>query len=96
MLADTREITRGASRNYVDFLDGFSGDTVKFEDWELATTATLGQTVSLPLLNKPATLVDLVMIAWDKELCNFFLTAFMKGPNIYIIIDVKAMVGYDA
>ena len=71
----------------------FSGAPIEFEDWELATKATIGQTAYASLLNIPPTIGNAVTEARDKELYNMFVTAFIGGAAMHILNGVTSRSG---
>jgi hypothetical protein len=67
--------SRGALRLYINSIEKFTGSPLDFEDWELKTRATLGQTGYATFLIAPPVAGDAIQEARNRELCNMFVTA---------------------
>ena len=88
--------TRGAPRLSVNGLTKFCGTPVKFEDWNIMTTATLGQTNYVKLLDSPPTLGDAIAETRNTELYHMLVTALMKGSGYHVISKVADNNGHEA
>ena len=65
------DTNKGALKIGVDSLKKFSGDPIDFEDYEIGTKATLGQTQYAYFLDNAPAAGDVIEEARDKELYNF-------------------------
>ncbi len=87
---------RGALRLYVNSIEKYSGSPIDFEDWELKTRATLGQTAYANLLTNAPVVGDILQEARNKELYNMFITALMNGAGMHILNGVINQDGHAA
>ena len=90
------DVMRGAPKLSVNELSGFSGDALEFEEWELETKATVGQTVYMKLLENPPAANNIAMVARDVELFNMFVASFLKGSALHVINEIDPPSGYKA
>jgi hypothetical protein len=74
-----------APKLYVDGLAVYDGTPIKWEDWEVGTIATLGQTVYSSLLTTPPTAGDAVAEARNRELYNMIVKATYLGSALHIV-----------
>ena len=88
--------TRGAPRLSVNALTQFCGAPVKFEEWNIMTTATLGQTNYVKLIESPPVLGDVIAETRNTELYHMLVTALMKGSGFHVISKVKDNNGHEA
>jgi hypothetical protein len=88
--------TRGALRLYVNSIEKYSGSPIDFEDWELKTRATLGQTAYARFLTTAPVAGDVLQEARNKELYNMFVTALMHGSGMHILNGVPDQDGHAA
>lgn len=58
----------GAPKFYVDRLETFDGTPIKWDSWEMGTSATLRQTIYNYLITEPPLPLDLIVQAWNREL----------------------------
>jgi hypothetical protein len=63
-------MTRGAPELDMDGLETCDGTPIKWDSWDIGTFAMLGQMVYNDLISNPPLLGDLIMQAWNKELCT--------------------------
>jgi hypothetical protein len=77
--------TIGALRLYINSTEKYSGSPIDFEDWELKTSATLGQTAYAMFLACPPTPEDIIQAASFHKLYNMFVTAIMDGSGMHIL-----------
>ena len=87
---------RGAPRLSVNRLSKFCGFPVKFEYWNIMTTATSGQTNYVNILDSQPTLGDSIAKINNTELCHILLTELMKGSGYHVISKVVDTNGYEA
>ena len=73
---------------YIDSLQEFSGDLLDFEDYEIATEATLGQIQHAKFLNRDPTCGDTIEEVRDKELYNMFVTSLKSVSGIHILTGI--------
>jgi hypothetical protein len=76
---------RGAPKMHVDGLTEFIGTPVKWEDWNIGTSSTLGQTVYSTLLSTPAPAGDLQAKNRDRELYFMLKKALYQGSAYHIV-----------
>ena len=60
------------------------------------TTATLGQTNYVKLIESPPALGDIISETRNTELYHMLSTALMKGSGYHVISKVKTYNGHDA
>ena len=77
--------TRGALRLSVNSIDKFSGSPLDFEEWELKTRATLGQTTYATFLTTAPVAGDQAQTARNRELYNMFVTALHQGSGMHLL-----------
>jgi hypothetical protein len=88
--------SRGALRLHINSIEKYSGSPIDFEDWELKTSATLGQTAYAMFLSEPPTPGDLVQLTRNRELYNMFVTAIMDGSGMHSLNGVTDQDGHGA
>ena len=90
------DINKGALKIGVDSLKKFSGDPIDFEDYEIGTKATLGQTQYAHFLDNAPTPGNIIEVARDKELYNLFVTSFKDGSGMHILQGIATESGHSA
>ena len=82
--------SRGAPKLYIDSLKEYSGNPIEFENWELATKSTLGQTTYVELLLNPPDVTNIVTVTRDRELFHMLVKAMMNGSAMHILQVLQA------
>ena len=78
--------TRGALRLSVNSINKFLGSPpIDYEDWELKTRATLGQTTYMTFLTTAPVAGDQAQAARNRELYNMFVTALHQGSGMHLL-----------
>jgi hypothetical protein len=88
--------TRGALRLHVNSIEKYSGSPIDFEDWELKTRATIGQTAYARFLGQPPVQGDILEQTQNNELYNMLTTALMDGSGMHILAGVNNQDGHSA
>ena len=88
--------SRGAPKIYVNSLEKYSGSPIEFEDWELKTRATLGQTSYSPLLQTGPNAGNVIAEARNRELYHMFVTALMDGSGMHLLQTILNEDGHAA
>ena len=86
--SSSTDVTRGATKITVNSLSEFSGEPIEFEEWELETKPTIGQTVYTKLLTNPPSANDIVVAVRDLELFNMFAASFLRGSALHVINEI--------
>jgi hypothetical protein len=84
----TDSTARGAPKLCVDGLETFDGTPIKWENWEMNTFATLGQTVYNGLVTNPPTPGDSIGQTRNREL-YFMLRKAIQGGSAFHLIDAS-------
>ena len=89
------DLARGAPKIQVNALGALSGEPLNWEEWEMVTSATLGQTVYADLLST-APLPDPVSQRRNKELYNMLLKATQLGLSLHVMKGIEDENGHEA
>ena len=88
--------TRGSPRLSVNALSKFCSAPVKFEEWNIMTTATLGQTNYVKLMSFPSTSGVVIEETRNTELYHMLVISLMKGSEYHVISKIRNNDGHEA
>jgi hypothetical protein len=92
----TDKTARGAPKLNVDGLETFDGTPIKWENWEMNTFATLGQTVYNGLVTNPPLPGDSIGQARNRELYLMLQKAIQGGSVFHLIAASPVDDGHSA